>query len=178
MTLGPHAAVVGLDPSLRATGIALPDGTLHTITQDSQTTLPDRVARLRRILGQVTQLVPPHSLVMIEGPALGMGNKATHELGGLWWCLVVRLAEMGCTPVVVGIQQVKKLATGRGTGVSKADMRVALLRRTGRDVPDDNQVDAWWLREAGRQLVGHPDALTLPQAHLEALTHLELPEEP
>lgn len=175
MILTPFTLVVGLDPSLRATGLALPDGTLSTLTQASQATLPDRIARLRRILGQVTQRVPAGALVMIEGPAFGMGNKATHELGGLWWALVVRLAEMECTPVVVAPTQLKKLATGRGTGVSKADMRVALLHRTSVDLRDDNQVDAWWLREAGRQLTGHPDALALPKVNLEAIASLEMP---
>jgi len=167
--------VVGLDPSLRASGVALPDGSLMTIRNASASTLPDRVERLRRILGEVGHAVGTGRLVVIEGPAFGMGNKATHELGGLWWALCVRLAELGNQLVVVTPTQLKKLATGKGNA-TKADMRVSWLRRTGQDIADDNQADAAWLRQAGLHLVGSLDAVPLPKVHLEALALVELPE--
>jgi len=167
--------VVGLDPSLRASGLALPDGSLMTIRNESASSLGARVERLRRIIGEVGHTVGAGRLVVIEGPAFGMGNKATHELGGLWWLLAYRLTQLDNQLVVVGIQQLKKLATGKGNA-TKADMRVSWLRRTGQDVADDNQCDAAWLRQAGLHLLGSPDAVPLPKVHLDALTLVELPE--
>lgn len=167
--------VVGLDPSLRASGLALPDGSLQTIRNESASDLPDRVERLRRIVGEVGHAVGTGRLVIIEGPAFGLGNNSTHELGGLWWALCVRLAELGNRIVVVTPPQLKKLATGKGNA-TKADMRVSWLRRTGADVADDNQCDAAWLRQAGLHLLGSPDAVPLPKVHLDALTLVELPE--
>lgn len=45
--------ILGLDPSLRATGLALPDGELVTIQTPSCATLDDKVERVRHIVGHV-----------------------------------------------------------------------------------------------------------------------------
>ena len=68
----------------------------------------------------------------------------------------------------------KKFATGNGAA-KKPDLRMALYRRAGVDVADDNQVDAWWLRQAGLQHLGDPDAVPLPQTHLSALDKVVWP---
>ena len=170
--------VVGLDPSLRATGLALPDGELLTITTPAckkGCPLDERIERMRHIVGRVGVRVKIGCLVVIEGPAFGMNNKATHELAGLWWALVVRLAEQGNRIAVLSPGQLKKFATGNGNA-TKADMRMALYQRAGLDVSDDNQVDAFWLREAGRQQLGHPDALTLPAVQRDVLSKVTWPE--
>lgn len=114
--------VVGLDPSLRATGLALPDGELLTITTPSCSTLDDRIERIRHVVGKVGVRARIGALVVIEGPAFGMNNKATHELAGLWWALVVRLAEQGNQIAVLSPGQLKKFATGSGRA-SKPDHR-------------------------------------------------------
>lgn len=167
--------ILGLDPSLRATGLALPDGELVTIKTPSCATLSDKVERVRHIVGRVGVQAKIGALIVIEGPAFGMSNKATHELAGLWWALVVRLSEQGNQVAVVGPGQLKKFATGRGNA-TKADMRMALYQRAGLDVPDDNQADAWWLREAGRNFLGHPEALRMPAAQFGVLGGVTWPE--
>ena len=167
--------ILGLDPSLRATGLALPDGELVTIKTPSCSTLGDRIERVRHIVGRVGVQAKIGALIVTEGPAFGMNNAATHELAGLWWALVVRLSEQGNQCVVLAPGQLKKLATGRGNA-TKADMRMALYQRAGLDVSDDNQVDAFWLREAGRQQLGHPDALTLPAVQRDVLDNVAWPE--
>lgn len=168
----PFRPVVGLDPSLRATGLALHDGTLITLTHPSASTHEARVDRMRRVLIEITQQIAAGSLVVIEGPAFGMATKATHELGGMWWAIAVRLAELQCPVIVLSPTALKKFATGKGNS-KKSDMRVAWLQRSGVDVADDNQVDAAWLREAGRQITGHAEALTLPAAQRSVLDAVE-----
>lgn len=167
--------VVGLDPSLRATGLALPDGELLTIATPSCSTLDDRIERIRHIFGQVGVRAGIGALVVIEGPAFGMNNKATHELAGLWWALVVRLAEQGNQVAVMSPGQLKKFATGRGNA-KKPDLRMALYQRAGLDVRSDDEVDAFWLRQAGLVRQGHPDALSLPKLQTAVLDGIAWPE--
>jgi len=167
--------VVGLDPSLRATGLALPDGELLTITTPSCSTLDDRIERVRHVVGKVGVRAHVGSLVVIEGPAFGMNNKATHELAGLWWALVVRLAEQGNQIAVLSPGQLKKFATGNGNA-KKPDMRMALYQRAGLDIRSDDEVDAFWLRQAGLVRQGHPDALSLPKVQTAVLDSIAWPE--
>ena len=167
--------IVGLDPSLRATGLALPDGEMLTIKTPSCTTLDDRIERVRRVIGRVANRIDGGAMVVIEGPAFGMNNRATHELSGLWWSLVVRLTEQGNRLAVLSPGQLKKFATGKGNA-PKPDMRMALYQRTGIDVADDNQVDAWWLRQAGQQRLDQLGALTLPKTQTAVLDGIAWPE--
>lgn len=167
--------IVGLDPSLRATGLALPDGELLTIATPSCSTLDDRIERIRHVVGKVGVRARIGALVVIEGPAFGMNNKATHELAGLWWSLVVRLAEQGNQIAVLSPGQLKKFATGSGRA-SKPDMAVAMFERARIKAADDNQVDAFWLRQAGLVHQGHPDALSLPKTQTAVLDGIAWPE--
>ena len=167
--------VVGLDPSLRATGLALPDGELLTITTPSCSTLDDKIERVRHVVGKVGVRSRIAALVVIEGPAFGMNNKATHELAGLWWSLVVRLAEQGNQIAVMSPGQLKKFATGNGNA-KKPDMRMALYQRAGLDIRSDDEVDAFWLRQAGLVRQGHPDALSLPKTQTAVLDSIAWPE--
>lgn len=173
-------AILGLDPSLRATGLALPDGELVTIKTPSCATLDDKVERVRHIVGRVGVAAKIAALIVIEGPAFGRNNQATHELAGLWWKLVVRLAEQGNQVAVLTPTQLKKFATGRGDAdkgdPKKTQMRQAFRQHAGRDVADHNQVDAWWLRMAGLVHLGHPDALSLPAVQRDALAKVAWPE--
>ncbi|MCX4468742.1 hypothetical protein OOK41_00150 [Micromonospora sp. NBC_01655] len=67
----------------------------------------------------------------------------------------------------------KKYATGRGNA-GKPEMAVALYKRAGRELADDNQVDAWWLRAAGLDHLGHPPA-DMPKNHRAALDAVRWP---
>ena len=167
--------VVGLDPSLRATGLALPDGELLTITTPSCNTLDDKIERVQHVVGKVGVRARIGALVVIEGPAFGMNNKATHELAGLWWALVVRLAEQGNQIAVMSPGQLKKFATGN-SNAKKPDMRMALYQRAGLDIRSDDEVDALWLRQAGLVRQGHPDALSLPKTQTAVLDSIAWPE--
>lgn len=165
--------VVGLDPSLTGTGFAS-DGTTETITtKTTEATVIARLRRLRRIANNVLVLTPAGSLVVIEGPSFASREQAgqAHLRAGLWWSLVNDLTASGCDLVEVPPKTLKKFATGSGNA-SKSDMRMALFKRGGLDLADDNQVDAWWLREAGLHLLGDPDAVALPKSQLDALEGL------
>jgi hypothetical protein len=77
--------------------------------------------------------------------------------------------------VTVVPSSVKKFATGKGTA-DKPDMRMELYKRTGIDQKDDNQVDAFWMREMVLNYFGQ-GSIELPKAHLEGLTKIQWTEE-
>lgn len=154
-------AVIGIDPSLDATGIARADGALHTVHGDGD-------GRLLAIYEAVVSAANHAQLAIVEDlPTHGMGAGKTGMAQG-----VVRFAlrSRGVPYVLVPAATLKKYATGRGNA-TKPDMRVELLKRVGLDVRDDNQVDAWWLRALGHQLAEDP-VLSLPQSHLTGLAKL------
>ena len=119
--------------------------------------------------------VPAGALVVLEGPAYSMQAQAgVHQRAGLWWLVADTLLDVsGCSAIEVSPSALKKLATGKGSGISKADMRMALFRRTGIDVRDDNQVDAFWLREVGLQLLEDPARLDLPALNRSVLAKVD-----
>lgn len=160
--------VLGIDPSLTATGIAYPDGTLTTIGGDAK----HGDHRLTRIYQAVaTAAVTGADLAVLEDlPTHAHGAGITGMAQG-----VIRLAlQTSSVPyVTVAAATLKKYATGSGAA-TKADMRMALFKRATLDVRDDNQCDAWWLRAMGMQHLGQP-LLVLPATHLAAMTKVAWP---
>jgi Holliday junction resolvasome RuvABC endonuclease subunit len=155
------ARVVGLDLSLTATGVAGHDGETFTIKTNS---LGD--ARLIEIVAKVeraTRGVP--SLVAIED--LPTHARAAGITGMVHGAVRVRLINDGTPYVLITPATLKKYATGRGNA-GKPEMAVALFKRAGLELADDNQVDAWWLRAAGHELLGEP-LIPMPSLQVAAL---------
>lgn len=162
------ARVVGIDPSLSATGLAAADGTLTTVGGDAR--LGDR--RLALLADAVATAVADAHLVVLEDlPTHAKSAGLTGRAQG-----VVRLAliNAGVPYVAVVPAALKRYATGRGNAM-KTDMRMELFKRTGLDLRDDNQCDAWWLRAAGLQHLGQP-AVQLPAAQVAVLDKVLWPE--
>ena len=161
--------VVGLDPSLTGLGLATPDGLSTISSKPAGATIAARAERIVTMADAVARRIPESSLVVIEGPAYAAQAQAgVHLRAGLWWVLAVELTHRGHTLVEVAPTALKKFATGKGNA-TKPDIRMALYQRAGLDVRDDNQADAYFLRQVGLHLVGDPDALPLPKAHLAVL---------
>lgn len=158
--------VVGLDLSLTATGIAHPDGTTNTINPGDLRDEP----RLDDIVSHVLDAATATDLVALEGLSHGAKGSSRDQLAGLHWLVRYHLWEEQRAYLVVPPSTVKTYATGKGNA-TKPDMRMALYQRAGIDQPDDNQVDAWWLRALALDHLGHPE-LDLPQTHRRALTKL------
>lgn len=165
--------VVGLDPSLTGLGLATPDGLSTISSKPAGDQIAARAERLVTMADKVARRIPDDSLVVIEGPAYSRQLGAGHHLSaGLWWVLAVELTHRGHALIEVSPSALKKFATGKGNA-TKPDIRMALYQRAGLDVRDDDQADAWWLRQVGLHLVGDPDALSLPKTHLAVLAGVQ-----
>lgn len=165
--------VIGLDPSLAATGVATASEAVTIATKPTASDLRSRMRRISFISGQVCQMVESDdTLVVIEAPGFSRGAESgAHIRAGLWWALAMNLTYGMCDVIEVAPNVLKKFATGKGNA-TKGDMRMAWFQRTGDDVRDDNQVDALWLRQVGLHLVGDPEAIDLPKAQLAAIEGL------
>lgn len=168
--------VIGIDPSLTATGLALATGETWTAAS-SQYKSDDRLDYIYRsvltIAQSANEVRNPITLAAVEDlPTHAKGAGLTGMAQG-----VVRLAlKQTFVPyILVPAASLKKFATGSGNA-GKPDMRMELYKRTGLDLRDDNQVDAWWLRALGHELLGQ-SVISMPKTHLVALDKLTLPAE-
>lgn len=164
MTAAPR--VLGLDLSITATGICLPDGTTHTIkTRDK-----DGDRRLQTItdhIGEALDNTTGALVVMEEAPPglKGTAIKAIHMVHG---AVRLQLITAGIDYALINPTTLKGYATGK-PGADKIAMAMAAFKRAGIEFADDNQCDAWWLRAAGLDWLGDP-AVQMPaaqRAHLD-----------
>lgn len=175
--------VIGLDLSLTATGIAdfAHDGEVITGTIRSAPagkTITDQRARIRRIVDDIEEVISYQGLrprlIVVEGPSYGSKGAGTWDRAGLWWLIVDHIIGRGWSIAVVPPAVLKKYATGRGNA-DKTAMAVAVQKRWGVELGDDNKVDAWWLGAAGRDHLGRP-FVEMPKAQREALAKVAWPE--
>jgi Holliday junction resolvasome RuvABC endonuclease subunit len=145
--------VIGVDPSLSGTGIAYDDGQLATV----KTKASDGNARLQPIYDAVYTAAgglnwrgTPTLAVIEDLPVNAMSAGKTGQAQG-----VVRMALVaaGVSILALSPASLKKFATGKGNA-KKPDMIAAWEERSGVLVKDDNQVDAAFLREYGRLIMG------------------------
>lgn len=166
--------VIGIDPSLTATGIATPNG-LHTITSTPprQVEVRSRRDRLTRAADTITFIVaeaviPRTALIVIEAPAYSKTGHQ-HERSGLWWLLLDRLLDAGHLVAEVAPSARARYATGRGNA-GKDEVLAAVVRRyPQQDVVNNNTADALVLRAMGSRHLGRPLEDGIPAAHCAAL---------
>ena len=161
--------VIGIDPSLTATGVAWPDGATDVIKWPGSDT-----SRLVYAYGRMAEIADtsPGTLFVLEG--LSYGSKGSAITGQAELGAVIRLAfaHYGADVLVVPPSTLKKYATGKGNA-NKDLVRDAARDRLGLPAGvTSDECDAAWLRQIGLRLVGDPSAVDVPKLHLSALDKL------
>lgn len=175
MLHGPR--VVGIDPSLVATGYAHPDGSTEVIGYPRNVTGDMRLWHLFQAVQELVYVDGPTHVVMENAPG---NTRGSGDLGMVQGVVRAALLSRGVPYITVVFSTLKLVATGNGRA-TKSDMRAELLKRSLKefgeegmiDLPDDNRADAWWLRELGLQLLG-AGTIPLPQNHTRTLKNLNL----
>jgi Holliday junction resolvasome RuvABC endonuclease subunit len=167
--------VVGLDLSITATGIAWADGTTSTTGGPAKVGDHRLLSIVHAVRGacNITDCLVQRGpdLVVIEDiPTHAHGAGVTAMVHGAVRAELLRAED---PYVLVPPATLKKYATGRGNA-TKAGMAVALYRRFGLELADDNQVDSFLLRAAGLHAMGHP-IFDVPKAQSDALAKVQWP---
>jgi len=170
-------AVVGLDLSLTATGIADSNGA-RTILGMPLKRDAAHILRWTRMLGiadEVDEATAHARVIAVEGPSFGSNDPGAHERAGLWWMVYGNLARIWALRiVVVAPASLKRYATGKGNA-GKPQMVAEAIRRLGYTGHDDNECDALWLRAMALDHYGHP-LCPMPAANRAALEKVAWPE--
>lgn len=153
--------IVGVDLSLRATGLACVDDTLGIVTVDTAVvkTKPDdgslksRANRLETIAAAVMSFCKAADLVVIESPSYSSGGRGTWDRAGLWWWVVSVLLLTDTRMIEVSPKARAKWATNSGNSGKNA-VAVAIGRMWPEvQLTDDNDSDALVLATIGAQLL-------------------------
>lgn len=165
--------IVGIDPSLSATGLAsIVDGIATgtdtiKVPKKSLRTSEDRLARLDEIVRTAHAWAYRSDLVVVEGLAYDAHDNL-RQLAGLHWMLCHQLWDSGHRIAVVPPTTLK-VFMGLGGRAPKADVtRAARTSFPEVEVDNDNEADALWLAEVGATWLGCPVRVSSP----ERMSHL------
>lgn len=170
--------VLGLDLSVSCTGVCLPDGTTYRIkTRDR-----DGDGRLSTIRDRIRADIAHHQpqLAVIED--LPMTANAAGITGMVHGVVRAELADAGVPRALVVPATLKCYACDHGRA-DKRQMAAAAYLHAGVEFPGDlkpngdggDMCDAWWLRAAGLDWLGHP-LFELPTAQRKRLTKARWPQ--
>lgn len=163
--------ILGVDPSLTSTGLALLDQgsalSVRTVRvqsgppkrakgDKSPVTLAERYTRLRAIGDEVMPYVVDSTvLAVVEGPSYASAGAGTWDRAGVWWHLVSRLQARQVPVAMVPPTVRAKWATGSGAA-GKSPVAVHLSRmwpHLDADLSDD-EWDGVCLASIGAQHLG------------------------
>lgn len=192
----PHPHIVGIDPSLTSTGVAVIHPRLaytamtpgYPLREDSRTIELHRVQskgkasaswdergdRLNLLVGGIIDAVPMRALVLIESPAYGAKGTGQFDRAGLWWALHDALRhDRSCRVVPVTPPQRAKYATGAGNADKDRVLAAVIRRYPSVEVTGNDEADALVIAAMGARLTGRPIDGDMPAAHLAALDKLQ-----
>jgi Holliday junction resolvasome RuvABC endonuclease subunit len=167
--------VIGIDPSLKRTGLCFPDGSMAVIATGDAHRGDHRLHDLRQALRYYLRSWPAQ-LAVIEVPAQFKSGDAALAAGMAQGIVRELLVEFQVPFGKIHPSTLKLFAVGRGSGPDsdKAHMVAACNRHRENDsrhwtarsgepeyvaITDDNEADAWWLRQMGLWYLGRPDEL-------------------
>ena len=138
--------IVGIDPSLTSTGVAVLPNKTYTIKSKQR-----GVARLVEIRDAIKEEIADADIVILENYAYCRANQA-HQIGELGGVLRVLLTEFGVKWKTVAPGQLKKFATGKGNA-KKEHILQQVYKRWGVECKTSDEADAFTLAKIGQALI-------------------------
>lgn len=151
--------IVGIDPSLSSTGVAVLDtGRLPLVfsvqvSGRRAATVAERGQRIETIAMDATAPADDADLVVIEAPAFNFPGGSTWDRAGLWWRMVGRLSRYDMPVAEVSPTTRAKWATNRGNA-SKQPVKAAVEQLWSLRTRNDDEADALALATMGGQHLG------------------------
>jgi Holliday junction resolvasome RuvABC endonuclease subunit len=162
--------IIGLDLSMSATGVCMPDGSTVVIKPKGKGDA--RLLPVHERLSAALRVARP-DLAVVEDIRAGLKGDAARIIPMVHAAALLALMQAGVPYVYVNAMTLKVYATGRG-GADKAAMMRAARERAGRVFRDDNECDAWWLHAAGRAAYGSL-VVSVPDKQAQALQGVAWP---
>ncbi len=172
---------IGVDLSLTRTGVALvgsgnPGAECFSFGRKGKNDEPlllrnERIDdTVRFIQGIVADGTEWPKIAVVEYPSTAAAGGHSLDRDALWWLTLKMLWAEGIPVVSPVTQKLKIYATGKGTGVDKAAVMLAMLRRHP-DAPfqNDDEADALGLAYMGARLIGEPLDGKLAKDYVRAL---------
>lgn len=175
-------AVVGVDTSLTASGLASSHGWCRTVgysdAKNPITKLPvrQRLTALEGVRADVLCAIGTPALAVMETAAYSRAGGGGHERGWLWWEVYGGLVRAGVPVALMDPRQRMLYATGKGNATKSAVVDAVARRWPAWETAgDDNQADGVVLMAAGLDWLGQP-LVKMPATHRRALERAEWPE--
>lgn len=161
---------VGIDYSTTACGVAIVEGdhwqTFTIRSRPSGDTLADYYDRILGLARDIVATIDPREgdQVGIEGIAFAGRGRAVDRLHYAWHRTVEYVTAVHAAPVLVTTNQVKQLATGKGSADKDAVLLATERRIPQAGVRNNDEADAVWIAVGVSVLAGMP-VINLPAAH-------------
>lgn len=148
---------LGLDLSLVHTGVALLEDGKQILrtgikTKPSKLKRPiDEIKRMQDIVDQVMEIVTDNrpDVVVIEGIAfMSRNSTALAQLAALNYMIRAQLMMKGIGFLIVAPTSLKKFITNKGNA-QKDEVMLAIFKRYGVTITDNNEADAYGLAQLG-----------------------------
>lgn len=151
--------VFGLDPALRASGLALPDGRTALIKTNAK---EQDAARLEQIRWTVAAAVDPWPNPIVFAEKMFASQDAAAVLMGVQWVIRTELYRRRIPVVQVSTTKLKQFATGKGRvpGKKSKDRKKyiaeAVAQQTALRFASFDECDAFVLQCIGLEYFGRP----------------------
>lgn len=172
--------IVGIDPSLTATGVAiLEDGEWIALNVLSNKLRGHE--RMDYILTNMADLfvsLRKGDVVVMEGPSFNSQGQRSHELAGLWWLLRQEMWYYpDITVVIVPPTTRAKYATGKGNAGKDLVYEAVSRDFPDAEIKDHNVADAMIFAAMGARKLGTPiDEREDGSPEMDAFNKVEWPD--
>ena len=159
-------SILGIDPSLTATGLAVltlgpPGYWVWETLEVAKTKLKghQRIEHIRRRLLEALKNTDDGDLIVIEGPSFGSRGPGHHEIAGLWWILrhdiYALQSQLGQRRVAIVPPKTRAMyAASSGNADKNSVLESVRTRFPEEDVTDHNIADAMIFATMGARWLG------------------------